>query len=132
MPKKLSTTSVHYDDGIVTATLHGLFNEQSAHDYSKKLFGLVRELNGKPFALLADIRHVQGATPDAFDILSEIIGKLPNMGLCAKAYVHEGLVIKGIMFQRIPKLKEMEYLFFTDCDEARDWLSDEFMKKSNS
>ena len=132
MPKKLSTTSVQYDDGIVTATLHGLFNEQSAHDYSKKLFGLVRELNGKPFALLADIRHVQGATPDAFDILSEIIGKLPNMGLCAKAYVYEGLVIKGIMFQRIPKLKEMEYLFFTDFDEAHDWLSDEFMKKSNT
>ena len=121
---------MQYDDGIVTATLHGLFNEQSAHDYGKKLFGLVRELNGKPFALLADIRYVQGATPDAFDILSEIIEKLPKMGLCAKAYVYEGLVIKGIMFQRIPKLKDMEYLFFTDFDEARTWLSNAYLRKT--
>jgi len=132
MPKKLSTTSVEYDNGIVTATLHGLFNEHSAYDYRDKLFSLLRDLNGKPFALLADIRDVEGATPDAFDMVRYIVGKLPSMGLCAKAYVHDGPVIKGIMFQRIPQLKDMDYLFFTDFDDARAWLSDEFMKKSDT
>ncbi|CAI4168629.1 hypothetical protein ALT1644_520008 [Alteromonas macleodii] len=35
------------------------------------------------------------------------------MGLIAKAYVYKGPVIRGIMFQRIPELNSMDYLFIT-------------------
>ncbi|HCG88311.1 MAG TPA: hypothetical protein DE044_05190, partial [Alteromonas macleodii] len=81
------------------------------------------------FSLLADISQVEGATPEAFDILKRIIKRLPDMGLIAKAYVYKGPVIRGIMFQRIPELKSMDYLFFTDIDEASSWLSREYERK---
>ncbi len=51
------------------------------------------------------------------------------MGLIAKAYVYKGPVIRGIMFQRIPELKSMDYLFFTDINEASSWLSREHERK---
>ncbi|MFZ8198976.1 hypothetical protein [Alteromonas portus] len=86
-------------------------------------------LKGKPFALLADISQVEGATPEAFDMVKHIINRLPEMGLIAKAYVYKGPVIRGIMYQRIPELTTMDYLFFTDNEEAKQWLSNEYQKK---
>ncbi|WP_394221772.1 hypothetical protein [Alteromonas gracilis] len=132
MPKSQSTSTLSYKDGIITSKLHGVFNESSAEEYREKLFKLVISLNQKPFALIADIAHVEGATPAAFDTLKCIIKRLPEMGLLAKAYVYKGPVIRGIMFQRIPELKHMDYLFFTDINEATTWLMQEYEKKLSS
>lgn len=129
MPKILSSSTISYDSGVVTSRLYGAFNKKSAEEYSESLFKLVVGLNQKPFSLLADISQVEGATPEAFDILKHIIKRLPEMGLIAKAYVYKGPVIRGIMFQRIPELKNMDYLFFTDIDEASLWLSREHERK---
>ena len=129
MPKKLSSSIISYESGVVTTHLHGAFNERSAEDYNERLFKLVMGLNQKPFSLLADISRVEGATPEAFDILKRIIKRLPEMGLIAKAYVYKGPVVRGIMFQRIPELKSMDYLFFTDFDDASSWLSREHKRK---
>ncbi|KHT61033.1 hypothetical protein RJ44_02070 [Alteromonas macleodii] len=129
MPKILSSSTISYENGVVTTRLYGAFNEKSAEDYSDRLFKLVIGLNQRPFSLLADISQVEGATPEAFDILKRIIKRLPDMGLIAKAYVYKGPVIRGIMFQRIPELKSMDYLFFTDIEEASSWLSREYERK---
>jgi hypothetical protein len=129
MPKSLSTSTLSYKDGIITSRLYGAFNETSAEEYKDKLFKLVTNLNQEPFALLADISAVEGATPAAFDILKRIIKRLPEMGLLAKAYVYKGPVIRGIMFQRIPELAQMDYLFFTDFEQASSWLLQEYRKK---
>jgi len=83
----------------------------------------------KPFALLVDISEVEGATPEAFDMVKHIVNRLPEMGLIAKAYVYKGPVIRGMMFQRIPELKHMDYLFFTDFDKASQWLFSEYKQK---
>lgn len=125
----MSSSTISYDNGVVTSRLYGAFNEKSAEEYSESLFKLVVGLNQKPFSLLADISQVEGATPEAFDILKHIIKRLPELGLIAKAYVYKGPVIRGIMFQRIPELKNMDYLFFTDIDEASLWLSREHERK---
>ena len=129
MIRNFSNSSISYKDGIITSTLHGIFNESSAEEYKEQLFELVMGLNKKPFALLADISQVEGATPEAFDIVKRIINRLPEMGLVAKAYVYHGPVIRGIIFQRIPELKRLDYLFFTDIDEARLWLLQEYKRK---
>lgn len=129
MSKKLSSSTISYQNGIIFSRLHGAFNEKSAEEYSESLFKLVVGLNKKPFSLLADISQVEGATPEAFDILKRIIKRLPEMGLIAKAYVYRGPVIRGIMFQRIPELKNMDYLFFTDIEDASSWLSREHERK---
>ena len=129
MPKILSSSKISYENGVVTSRLYGAFNEKSAEDYGDRLFKLVIGLNQRPFSLLADISQVEGATPEAFDILKRIIKRLPDMGLIAKAYVYKEPVIRGIMFQRIPELKSMDYLFFTDIDEASSWLSREYERK---
>ena len=129
MQKKLSSLSICYENGIITSKLYGIFNEYSAKEYKEHLFKLVMGLNMKPFALLADISEVEGATPEAFDTVKHIVNRLPEMGLIAKAYVYKGPVIRGIMFQRIPELKHMDYLFFTDIDEASQWLSNEYKHK---
>jgi len=129
MHKKLSTLSISYNDGIITSKLYGVFNGRSAEEYRERLFKLVMGLNMKPFALLVDISEVEGATPDAFDMVKHIVNRLPEMGLIAKAYVYKGPVIRGMMFQRIPELKHMDYLFFTDFDEASQWLFSEYKQK---
>ncbi|TKB04789.1 hypothetical protein E5672_01470 [Alteromonas portus] len=129
MTKKLSSSLISYDNGIVTIRLCGVFNEKSAEEYRERLFKFVTGLNRQPFSLLADISLVEGATPEAFDVLKRIIKRLPEMGLIAKAYVYKGPVIRGIMFQRIPELKNLDYLFFTDIDEASLWLSREYKRK---
>ena len=129
MHKKLSTLSISYENGVITSKLYGIFNERSAEEYREHLFKLVMGLNMKPFALLADISEVEGATPEAFDMVKHIVNRLPEMGLIAKAYVYKGPLIRGMMFQRIPELKHMDYLFFTDFDEASQWLSSEYKQK---
>ena len=129
MQKKLSTLSICYENGVITSKLYGIFNERSAEEYREHLFKLVMGLNMKPFALLADISEVEGAMPEVFDMVKHIVNRLPEMGLIAKAYVYKGPVIRGMMFQRIPELKHMNYLFFTDFDEAFHWLSSEYKHK---
>ena len=129
MSKNLSNASISHTNGIITTNLYGIFNESSAESYRAKLFELVMRLKGKPFALLADISQVEGATPEAFDMVKHIINRLPEMGLIAKAYVYKGPVIRGIMYQRIPELASMDYLFFTDNEEAYQWLSNEYQQK---
>ncbi|AXT37819.1 hypothetical protein D1814_03575 [Alteromonas sp. BL110] len=132
MSRNLSNASIVYANGIITTKLYGIFNESSAESYREDLFKLVMGLKGKPFALLADISLVEGATPEAFDIVKHIIKRLPEMGLIAKAYVYKGPVIRGIMYQRIPELASMDYLFFTDDQEAYQWLSKEYLQKLSS
>ncbi|MHC6646034.1 hypothetical protein ACYTPF_05670 [Alteromonas sp. HB246098] len=129
MSKNLSNASISHANGIITTKLYGTFNESSAESYRAELFKLVMGLKGKPFALLADISQVEGATPEAFDMVKHIINRLPEMGLVAKAYVYKGPVIRGIMYQRIPELASMDYLFFTDNEEASQWLSNEYQQK---
>lgn len=129
MRNKQSTLSIRYDNGIITSELYGVFNKSSAEEYREHLFKLVMGLNMKPFALLADISQVEGATPEAFDMVKHIVNRLPEMGLIAKAYVYKGPVIRGMMFQRIPELKHMDYLFFTNIDEASLWLSSKYKRK---
>ena len=132
MHKHLSTSFINYDNGIVVSELHGIFNQKSAEEYQKALFSLVMSLNNQPFALLADISRVEGATPEAFDIVKRIVNRLPEFGLVAKAYVYKGPVIKGMMFQRIPELKQLEYSFFTDRNTASDWLPKEYQRQISS
>ncbi|WP_420935018.1 hypothetical protein ACOJR9_03565 [Alteromonas sp. A081] len=79
--------------------------------------------------MLADISEVEGATPEAFDMVKHIVNRLPEMGLIAKAYVYKGPVIRGMMFQRVPQLNHMDYLFFTDFDEALQWVSSDYKQK---
>lgn len=129
MSKNLSNASISHANGIITTKLYGIFNESSAESYRAELFELVMRLKGKPFALLADISQVEGATPEAFDMVKHIINRLPEMGLIAKAYVYKGPVIRGIMYQRIPELSSMDYLFFTDSEKAYQWLSGEYQQK---
>ena len=129
MSKNLSNASISHANGIITTKLYGIFNESSAESYRAELFKLVMELKGKPFALLADISQVEGATPEAFDMVKHIISRLPEMGLVAKAYVYKGPVIRGIMYQRIPELVAMDYLFFRDNEEAYQWLLNEYQQK---
>lgn len=132
MQKHLSTSFINYDNGIIVSELHGIFNQKSAEEYQKALFSLVMSLNNQPFALLADISRVEGATPEAFDIVKSIINRLPEFGLVAKAYVYKGPVIKGMMFQRIPELEQLEYSFFTDRNTAFDWLTKEYQRQISS
>jgi len=132
MQKHLSTSFINYDNGIVVSELHGIFNQKSAEEYQKALFSLVMSLNNQPFGLLADISRVEGATPEAFDIVKRIINRLPEFGLVAKAYVYKGPVIKGMMFQRIPELEQLEYSFFTDRNTASDWLTKEYQRQISS
>ena len=129
MSRNLSNASISHANGIITTKLYGIFNESSAESYREELFELVRGLKGKPFALLADISQVEGATPEAFDMVKHIITRLPEMGLIAKAYVYKGAVIRGIMHQRIPELASMDYLFFTDNEEANQWLFNQYQQK---
>jgi hypothetical protein len=132
MQKYLSTSFINYYNGIVVSELHGIFNQKSAEEYQKALFSLVMSLNNQPFALLADISRVEGATPEAFEIVKRIINRLPEFGLVAKAYVYKGPVIKGMMFQRIPELKQLEYSFFTNRNTASYWLTKEYQRQISS
>ncbi|MCZ8531329.1 hypothetical protein [Alteromonas sp. PRIM-21] len=132
MSKNLSNASISHANGIITTKLYGIFNESSAESYRAELFKLVMGLKGKPFALLADISQVEGATPEAFDMVKHIINRLPEMGLVAKAYVYKGPVIRGIMYQRIPELVAMDYLFFTRFESAFEWLEQEYKSKLQS
>ena len=72
MTRNFSNSSISYKDGIITSTLHGIFNESSVEEYKEQLFELVMGLNKKPFALLADISQVEGATPEACDIVKRL------------------------------------------------------------
>ena len=89
-------------------------------------------LNNQPFALLADISRVEGVTPEAFDIVKRIINCLPEFGLVAKASVYKGSVLKGMMVQRIPELKQLEYFFYTDRNTASDLLTKEYQRQISS
>lgn len=52
MTRNFSNSSISYKDGIITSTLHGIFNESSAEEYKEQLFELVMGLNKSPLHFL--------------------------------------------------------------------------------
>ncbi|MDP7593105.1 MAG: hypothetical protein QF552_10525 [Litorilituus sp.] len=108
---------------IIETKLKGSFNEYGALAYKRVIEQKVKEFQGKPFMMLVDDLALEGATPEAYDLMQEYTVWLSQQAMKAKACLVSSMAQKEIMLQRAPALKEQNVAFFKDRESALEWLN---------
>ena len=110
------------EGNIVIATLIGAFNEKGAMKYTEGVKSIVKEFEGKKYAILVDNSNMEGGTPEAYQVLEEYNQWLNNTNLVAKAMVVKTLITTELVESLSPSIKLQKTRSFQDKDLAFEWL----------
>ncbi|MFY8274845.1 STAS/SEC14 domain-containing protein [Pseudoalteromonas sp. SSDWG2] len=116
------TTHVELHDGIIEVAFIGSFNIYGVQAFVQKVKDIVSQLGEQEFAMLIDNTKVEGGTPEAYDELNRYNEWLCTQAMVAKAFVMESSMAISILLQRTPSLAKQNVEFFTNVEDARQWL----------
>ncbi len=86
---------------ILTITVNGYVSFQSGLEHQAQLKKVVRDLNGKPFAILYDGKHYNSCAPDAFKANDGIYWAMFKHNLKAIAMVSDNSRLSDDMVKHI-------------------------------
>jgi hypothetical protein len=109
-------------DNIITATFIGSFNYEGAVEYSRRIKSIVSSLEERPFVMIIDNTELEGGTPEGFEELEAFNSWLNQTQLKAKAFIMTSGVQKRIIESRTPSLSLQNTCFFSNYQEANEWL----------
>jgi len=113
------------EGNIIIATAIGSFNEGGALHYTGGLRKLINDFNNAPFAILVNNLRMEGATPEAFQILEQHNQWLNSQKLVAKAFVVKTSITTGIVKAHSPSLNQQVIADFTEQSAALSWLKEQ-------
>lgn len=115
--------SVTVKGRIIECTLAGSFNLEGCERYVLAVKESIEKLNGESFAMLIDDLAFEGATPEAYQLFNEYNLWMNQQPLVAKALIMESLAKKEILLKQAPEFAKQNLEFFTNVDDAMQWLT---------
>lgn len=112
------------EGNIIIATLVGGFNEKGAVKYTEGVKAIVKNLEGKQYAILVDNSDMEGGTPEAYHILEEYNQWLNKTNLIAKAIVVKTIITTELIKSLSPSIKRQTTKSFQDKELAFEWLKE--------
>jgi len=109
-------------DNVITAVLIGSFNDKGVLDYANKIKTVVTSLKEKSFVMMIDNTKFEGCTPEGFKELDAFNYWLSQTQLKAKAFIINSEINKQIIENRTPSLSLQNTRFFSNYQEANEWL----------
>jgi hypothetical protein len=107
---------------VITAVFIGSFNYEGALDYSNRMKSIITSLKEKPFVMVIDNTKLEGGTPEGFEELEIFNSWLNQTQLKAKAFIMNSEVNRAIIENRTPSLSSQNTCFFSNYQEANEWL----------
>ena len=100
----------------------GSFNEFGAKRYTEAVIEVVKQLEGKPFAILVNNLELFGGTPEAYQVLEEYNKWVNQQHMLAKAFVFNAAILATIMKNMSPSMKADNIQMFKTLEDAESWL----------
>lgn len=122
MKTPLGSYDFRIEGNILFQTFIGMFSENSARAYLKEAQQLIKKFDGNPFFIVIDIREMDGATPEAYDMTEHYNQWVNTQHLVAKAIIVKNKVVGKIGSNRMPTLKTQNLQYFNDIDGALAWF----------
>ena len=114
--------SISLEGNIIKTKLMGSFNEFGAKRYTEAVIEVVKQLEGKPFAILVNNLELFGGTPEAYQVLEEYNKWVNQQHMLAKAFVFNAAILATIMKNMSPSMKADNIQMFKTLEDAESWL----------
>jgi len=114
--------SISLEGSIIKTKLMGSFNEFGAKRYTEAVIEVVKQLEGKPFAILVNNLELFGGTPEAYQVLEEYNKWVNQQHMLAKAFVFNAAILATIMKNMSPSMKADNIQMFKTLEDAESWL----------
>ncbi|QIR13699.1 hypothetical protein [Shewanella aestuarii] len=127
--------SVSMQEDIIYTKVIGAFNEFGIKNYTDTVMTLVKQREGKPFAVLVDNTKLEGATPEAFQLLESYNLWMNQQNMIAKALVFNVAILATITQSQTPSLCAENVKICKSIEEAQTWLElkiDQYKIRNNS
>lgn len=128
--KEHGTYSIHLKEQLLIAKVTGSHNEFDVRTVTNQLRKHIESFKGAPFGEIIDARTLDGVTPEGFLVIEEYSQWAIQNGLVARAFVASNTVLPMIIKQQLHSAKEMNMQYFSDIEEARQWLLETLLKHS--
>ena len=118
---------------LLVSRMSGMYNEQGAKAYVRKIKATIEEFQGQDYVMLLDFQGTEGATPEAFHEMSAYIEWQNQLGnMIAKAYIlgPKSMLTQQMLKQWAPHSSYDQIGYYSTEDEARQWLEEQFINKT--
>jgi len=116
--------SISLEGKIIKTKLIGSFNEFGAKRYAEAVIEVVKQLEGKPFAILVNNLDLFGGTPEAYQVLDQYNIWVNQQNMLAKAFVFDAAILATIMKNMSPSMKADNIQMFKTLEAAESWLEE--------
>ncbi len=123
MTTEHGVSQIFVENDVIFLEFKGAFNLEGAVKISKALKSTVEIFGQRSFKLLVDYSEAEGATPEAYQEVSDCNAWLNTQKMKAKAVIIHSAANTTILNGRSPERKVQNSRDFTDKTSAIDWLN---------
>jgi len=116
------TFEITIDGSLIICKIIGAFNAEGAKRYVEAVKKQITARQSKPFKMLIDHLHFEGATPEAYEIANAYNEWLSTTNIVAKAVVSHSEVINQIELIYTPSKTTQNIQYFQTYEPAMSWL----------
>ena len=108
---------------VIEVYLFGAFNREATLHYCNDLDLKITELEPMPFYILLDIRKVEGATPESWEVAQEHNNLLSTKNLTKKVIVCTSELIDYFAHKINESTLQDKVIYFNDLNTAKNWIT---------
>lgn len=116
--------TIEIRDNVFIVSLIGSFDEYDIQGYIDDIRSFVSSMEGKPAYQIVNDYELVGITPEGYQQLEANNQWLLNHNLLAKAIVSDKPVQQNLDFRWTPSLQKLNTRYFTDMQEAEQWIDE--------
>lgn len=116
------TFDIKVTSNIIAISLHGAFNKEAIQHYCNDVDLKIAELEPMPFYILLDIRKVEGATPESWEVAQEHNNWLSTKNLTKKVIVCTSELIDYFARKINESALQGKVIYFHDLNTAKNWI----------
>ena len=123
--------NVFIEENVIVAQLFDAFNYEAAEAYVESFDGAIFSLNGQKYFVVLDLRLVEGATPEAWELAEKHNKALAlDDNLLAKAILSNAMLVRHMGEVANKSISSNKVSSFRQMSEAKAWLIEKGLNTS--
>lgn len=116
------TFDIKVTSNVIAISLYGAFNKEATQHYCNDVALKVSKLASTPFYILLDIRRVEGATPDSWDVAQQHNNWLATQNLVKKVIVCSNESVEYFAHKINESTLSGKVIYFHELGAAQQWI----------
>lgn len=122
MSTSFSNYSIEVKENIIYLLIEGSLDIETSQRWIDEMKLVIKGFEGREFKILVDTLKMDGATPEAYDVIDDYNKWLSNQNIIAKAMIMPQKFLKEIYEARVPSRLGHEVKCFLDREVGEKWL----------